>query len=87
MILNFVWQKYHLGTSTTHNQLSSSVSQLGISIAVISKILQQDVSRVFAWKLGQIGLPMTVFDSSHQEDFQKPKNLKYLSQNIIKFGM
>ena len=28
---------------------------------------------------------MTVFDSSHQEDFQTPKNLKYLSQNFIKF--
>ena len=73
MILNFVWQKYHWGTSTTHNQLSSSVSQVGISIAVISKILQQDVSCVFPWKLGQIGLPMTVLDSSHQEDFQTPK--------------
>ena len=56
-----------------HNQLSTSVSQLGINIAVISRILQQDVSCVFPWKLGQIGLPMSVLDSSHQEDFQTPK--------------
>ena len=56
-----------------HNQLSSIVSQLGITISVISQISQQYVSCVFSWILGQIGLPMTALDSSHQEDSQTPK--------------
>ena len=58
---------------TCHNQLSLSVSQLGINIAVISQILQQDVFRIFPQKFGQIGLPMTLLDSSHLEDLQIPK--------------
>ena len=55
-----------------HNQLSTSVSQLGINIAVISRILQQDVSHVFLWKLGQIGHPKIVLDSAHQGDYETP---------------
>ena len=59
-----------------HNQLSSIVFQLGITIVVISQILQQDVSHIFPWKFGQIGLPMKALDSSHQEDSQTPKTQK-----------
>ena len=56
-----------------HNQLSSIVFQLGITIVVISQILQQDVSCIFPWKFGQIGLPMTALDSPYPEDSHTPK--------------
>ena len=65
-----------------HNQLSTSVSQLGINIAVIFRILEQDVSHVYLWKLGQIGHPKTVLDSAHQGFWNTPYML-----NLMKFWL
>ena len=70
-----------------HNQLSSIVSQLGISIAVISWILQQDVSRVFPWKLGQIGHSMTILDAAQKGDSKTPPTcLIWWSFGVVIWG-
>ena len=68
-----IWKNLYLYPLWEHNQLLSIVSQLGISIAVISQISQQDVSCIFLpWKLCQIGQPMIVLDYAHQGDSETP---------------